>query len=85
MSKLDDKLRDICEEMVVRDVGVEYTDGGVWVTDETITKIKEAFIEANWFDVTTPEFEESLLKSIALGDITFSINGTSVKLEKNHE
>ena len=78
MSTLDDKLRKIR-------VFHNDNDLSVALTDKAIAQIKEAFTEANWFDVTTPEFQEALLKTITLGDVTVTINGKDIKLEENHE
>jgi hypothetical protein len=83
MSSLDDKLKAILGRYETQ-ISNNANPQKVRMVGEgqpvTIVQIKQAFTDANWFDVTTPEFEESLLKVI-----TFSINGTDVKLEENHE
>ena len=61
-----DKLRDLLTDLVVNgdDLGwVEYTDGGVWVTDKGVAQINQLIVEARideaklWFE------EEPLIKS----------------------
>lgn len=38
----DDPLREILRRIVTDDHGVEFTDAGVWITDELLEEVKEA-------------------------------------------